>query len=266
VSPARPPAWRTLAGPLPAEVAGSGHRITFLHGFTQTGRSWRAIAERVAALGYEVVIVDLPGHGDAASLRADLRRTADLLAATSGQGTYVGYSMGGRMGLHLALAYPHIVDRLALLGANPGIADDDERVARREADELLADRIREVGLATFLEEWKAQPIFAGWTPPPDDLADRLRNTAPGLAASLELCGTGAQLPLWERLVELNMPVLAMAGGLDTKFLPIAERIAATVPVGSFALVHDAGHAAHLQHPGQFATRLEIWLRDTAGLI
>lgn len=261
-----PVTWRTLAGPLPAKVAGTGRRITFLHGFTQTGRSWTQIAERVAGFGFEVAVVDLPGHGDAGALRTDLRRTADLLASTTGQGTYVGYSMGGRMALHLALAYPHVVDRLALLGANPGITDDDERVARRASDEALAARIVEIGLESFLAEWKDQPIFAGWTPGPDDLADRLRNTAAGLASSLELCGTGAQLPLWDRLVELNMPVLAMAGELDRKFVPIAERIAASVPVGAFAVVHDAGHAAHLQHPSQFAARLEIWLRATAGLI
>jgi 2-succinyl-6-hydroxy-2,4-cyclohexadiene-1-carboxylate synthase len=57
-----------------------------------------------------------------------------------------------------------------------------------------------------------------------------------------------------------MPVLAMAGALDTKFVPIAERIAASVPDGSFGVIHDAGHAAHLQQPMQVITRLEAFLR------
>lgn len=254
--------WRALSGPLAARRYGSGPRIVFVHGFTQTGWSWQSIAERVAQLGYEVALVDLPGHGGSGAIRADLRRTADLVAATTGPATYVGYSLGGRVAMHLALMYPHIVDRLALIGAHPGIIDDDERAARRAADDRLAAHIVEVGLERFLEEWTAQPLFAGLEFTSDDRLDRMRNTAAGLAWSLRLAGTGTQVPLWERLVELNLPVLSMSGSLDTKFEPIAERIASSVPDGVFATVHGAGHAAHLQQPGQVFGRLEIWLRGS----
>lgn len=253
------PDWRPLAGPLAAVRRGSGPRLVFVHGFTQTSRSWRAVAEHFAVRGHEVVLVDLPGHGDSGALRADLRRTADLLAATAGQGTYVGYSLGGRVCLHLGLMYPHVTDRLALLGATPGIVDDDERAARRAADERLALHLLDVGLDTFLDEWSAQPLFDGLVLDDDERADRRRNTPEGLAASLRLCGTGTQVPLWERLVELAMPVLAMAGERDAKFVPIAERMAASAPQGSFATIHDAGHAAHLQQPMQVITRLEAFV-------
>lgn len=258
------PDWRPLAGPLAARTRGAGRRLVFVHGFTQTGRSWERIAEHFAAVGgthrHEVALVDLPGHGGSGTIRADLRRTADLLASTTGEATYVGYSLGGRVCLHLALMYPHIVDRLVLLGATPGIIDDDERAQRRQADDLLAQRILEIGVESFLEEWSALPLFHGLELDADEIADRRRNTASGLADSLRLSGTGTQLSLWERLVELNMPVLAMAGALDTKFVPIAERIAASVPDGTFGVIHDAGHAAHLQQPMQVITRLEAFLR------
>lgn len=254
------PDWRPLAGPLAARTKGSGPRLVFVHGFTQTSRSWETVADHFAAHRYEVALVDLPGHGGSSLVRADLRRTADLLAATTGSGTYIGYSLGGRVCLHLALMYPHVVDRLVLLGATPGIIDDDERAARRTADEALAQRIGEIGVDAFLDEWAAQPLFDGLVLDDDERADRRRNTEAGLASSLRLSGTGTQVPLWERLVELNMPVLTMAGGRDTKFVPIAERIAASVPSGSFGVVHDAGHAAHLQQPMQVITRLEAFLR------
>ena len=253
--------WRRLAGPLGAVHAGSGPRIVFLHGFTQTSRSWLPVAEHFVQTGHEVVLVDLPGHGESGSIRADLRRTADLVASTSGIATYVGYSLGGRVALHLALMYPHVVERLVLLGAHPGIVDDDERAMRRADDERLAARLGSVGVDLFLVEWLGQPLFDGLILEPDELQDRRRNTADGLASSLRACGTGTQVPLWERLVELNMPVLAMAGGDDAKFEPIAERIAASVPDGTFSPVIGAGHAAHLQQPGQFATRLDLWLRS-----
>jgi 2-succinyl-6-hydroxy-2,4-cyclohexadiene-1-carboxylate synthase len=156
--------------------------------------------------------------------------------------------------------YPHVVERLALLGATPGIIDDDERAARRAADERLAQRIADIGVDAFLDEWAAQPLFDGLVLDDAERADRRRNTAAGLAESLRLSGTGTQVPLWERLVELNMPVLTMAGDRDTKFVPIAERMAGSVPEGSFGVIHDAGHAAHLQQPMQVITRLEAFLR------
>ncbi|MCU1359533.1 MAG: menH [Ilumatobacteraceae bacterium] len=241
---------------------GTGPRIVFVHGFTQTGQSMVDLAEIVARFGHQVAVVDLPGHGESAGVRADLRRTADLLAATTGPAIYVGYSLGGRVCLHLALNSPHVVRRLALIGAHPGIVDDDERAARRTADEALAQHIVDVGVAQFLDEWVAQPLFADLTLGPAELDDRLTNTAAGLAESLRLCGTGTQLSLWDRLMALNMPVLALAGELDSKFVPIAERIAASVPHGTFSQIHGAGHAAHLQQPMQVATRLEMWLHGS----
>lgn len=236
--------------------------MVFVHGFTQTGRSMVDLAERMATRGHEVVVVDLPGHGGSGEVRADLRRSADLLAATAGPATYVGYSLGGRVCLHLAIMSPHVVERLAMIGVHPGIVDEHERAIRRAGDEALAEHIVDVGVAAFLTEWLAQPLFAGLQVSEADLADRAANSATGLADSLRLCGTGTQLPLWDRLMELNMPVLALAGELDAKFVPIAERIAASVPDGTFSHVHGAGHAAHLQQPNQVATRLEVWLRRT----
>lgn len=257
--------WRPLSGPLHAVVAGRGPRMVFVHGFTQTGRSWRPIAEHFASHGFETVLVDLPGHGDSGSVRADLRRSADLLSATAGPATYVGYSLGGRVCLHLALMYPHVVERLVLVGASPGIIDDDERLLRRSADDQLAARLLEVGVERFVDEWTAQPLFGNLALSDDERADRLRNTPAGLASSLRLAGTGTQVPLWERLVELNMPVLALAGEHDTKFVAMAERIAVSAPDAVFAPIHDAAHAAHLQQPVQVITRIERFLHGAPRL-
>ncbi len=242
--------WQPLTGPLAAERLGDHHAptIVFVHGFTQTANSWKPIAERFVARGLQAVIVDLPGHGGSAAVRADLRRTADMVAQLGGTGTYVGYSLGGRVCLHLALMYPHVVKSLVLIGAHPGIADADERMARREADDALAEHLLEVGVEPFLTEWMANPLFGGFDTGAADRADRLRNTSEGLAASLRMAGTGEQGSLWPRLRELNMPVLALAGEHDAKFAAIAEQIATAVPSGRWQLVPGAHHAAHLQHP------------------
>jgi 2-succinyl-6-hydroxy-2,4-cyclohexadiene-1-carboxylate synthase len=252
--------WHSLAGPLAASALGEGERVVFCHGFTQTSSSWKPIGAQIAALGYEAVVVDLPGHGGSGQLRADLRRTADLLTSMIGRASYVGYSLGGRLCLQAALLYPGLVRRLAVIGANPGIVDDGERVRRQDGDEVLARRVVEIGVPAFLAAWMAQPLFGTLPPDPADVAERQMNAADGLAGSLRLAGTGAQVPLWNRLPTLAMPVLVMAGERDTKFVDIGRQIAAEVREGTFASIADADHAAHLRQPAQVLARLQEWLK------
>jgi 2-succinyl-6-hydroxy-2,4-cyclohexadiene-1-carboxylate synthase len=235
--------------------------MVFLHGFTQTSNSWKPIAEQFVARGHQCMLLDLPGHGDSAHVRADLRRTADMVAALGGNAIYVGYSLGGRAALHVALMYPNLVRSLITIGANPGIAGEEERASRRDQDDELILRMETIGLEAFLREWVALPLFGGLELSPAEMSDRLRNTADGLASSLRMAGTGAQGSLWMRLRELNMPVLAMAGENDLKFSAIARQIADSVPRGTCHLIPGAAHSAHLQQPQAVVDRLVEWLDD-----
>jgi 2-succinyl-6-hydroxy-2,4-cyclohexadiene-1-carboxylate synthase len=252
--------WRPIEGRLAGWTCGEGPRLVFVHGFTQTANSWKPIAARFAADGYEAIIVDVPGHGGSTNIRADLRRGADMLTALCGFGVYIGYSLGGRLCLHAALMYPHLVRGLAVVGASPGIADETERAARRVADDKLADHIVNVGVDAFLKVWLAQPLFAGVELDAAQRADRLSNTAEGLASSLRHAGTGAQGSLWPRLREMNMPVLTISGELDHKFVAIGRQVAASVPEGESVEIPAAGHAAHLQQPELVAKTLSDWLQ------
>lgn len=253
--------WRSLSGPLAARAIGDGPRLVLLHGFTQTGNSWQPIAERVAWLGFECLTIDLPGHGSSATVRADLRRTADMVAAMAGDATYVGYSMGGRVALHCALMYPHLVRGLVSISAQPGIDDDDERRLRRNADSALAERVGDIGVAAFLDEWLAQPLFAGMTIEPTDLADRLTNTADGLASSLRMAGTGTQVSLWPRLNELTMPTVVCAGSLDTKFVDIGMQMVDRLPNATFVSIPYCGHSVVVQAPELIGDLIATFVTD-----
>lgn len=252
--------WRPLEGRLAGWSCGEGPRLVFVHGFTQTANSWKPIAARFAADGYEAVVIDVPGHGDSSNIHVDLRAGADMLAAMCGFGVYVGYSLGGRLCMHAALMHPHLVRGLALVGASPGIADDRERALRRVADNLLADHIIDVGVDVFLDEWLAQPLFAELQLDEEQRTDRRRNTAEGLASSLRNAGTGVQNSLWPRLREMGMPVRAMAGELDQRFVAVGRQMAASVENGEFTAIPASAHAAHLQQPDQVVDVLTVWLR------
>jgi 2-succinyl-6-hydroxy-2,4-cyclohexadiene-1-carboxylate synthase len=246
---------------LHAERRGDGPRIVLVHGFTQTGRCWGPGADAFAA-DHEVVLVDAPGHGQSAEVRADLRTGGRLIADQGGEGTYLGYSMGARFCLHVALAHPEVVRGLVLLGATAGIEDPEERGRRHQQDMATAARIERDGLEAFLDDWLAQPLFKGLSPDRAFRAERLENTVEGLQSSLEQAGTGAQDPSWHELHRLDMPVLVVAGADDAKFAALAERLATAIgDNATVALVDGAGHAAHLEQPDRFLRILQPWLTD-----
>lgn len=244
---------------LHAEVAGRGPRLVLVHGFAQNRDCWGAVRTDLERY-HEVCRVDAPGHGRSSSFHAGLRTGARLIADQGGRATYLGYSMGGRFVLHLALANPELVERLVVVGATGGIDDPAERAARRAQDEALAERIEREGVGPFLDAWLAQPLFAGLGPGAQFREARAENTAEGLAESLRQAGTGAQDPLWDRLHRLDMPVLVVAGELDTKFAALGRRLAEAIgPNAEVALVPGAGHAAHLERPAEFLAELRRFL-------
>jgi 2-succinyl-6-hydroxy-2,4-cyclohexadiene-1-carboxylate synthase len=232
--------------------------LVLLHGFTQTRQSWRLTVAALAGR-YRAIAPDLPGHGQMSERRpASLAATlAYLRALVEGPHDLAGYSQGGRIALHAALARPEAVRRLVLIGASPGIADVAERAARGRADAELADRIEAIGVEAFAREWAALPLWEGQ---PESVraaadADRRSNTAAGLADALRGLGTGTLPSLWDRLGELSMPVLLVVGERDARFRAIAERMAERIPDPRIAVIPGAGHAAQLEQPELVATAI-----------
>ena len=237
--------------------------LVLAHGFTQSGRAWGPLP---GLLGDQrrIIAVDLAGHGNSPVAR-DLPEAAHRLGRDGGWGSYLGYSLGGRIALHLALAQPDRVAALVLLGAHPGIEDPTERDARRRADDELAEHLEAVGLEAFLDEWLAQPLFASLPPEADQRAARLANDPVALAASLRNLSTGRQVPLWDRLPALAMPGLVLAGERDDKYTRLGRQAVAAIGANAtFEIVPDAGHAAHLERPEFVAQRVRAFL-TAAGL-
>jgi len=213
-----------------------------------------------------VVLVDAPGHGGSADQHLDLWAAGRAVLDSVGGADLLGYSMGGRICLHAALAERGSTRRLVIVGATAGIADPASRARRRAEDLALANSIEQdgdAGLPAFLVRWLSGPMFSGLTPEAAGLGARRENTAAGLASSLRLCGTGAQEPLDERLGELSIPVLVVVGEHDAKFGAEADRLAAGLPAAEVAVVEGAGHACHLEQPEAFVHLVETWLTRTA---
>jgi 2-succinyl-6-hydroxy-2,4-cyclohexadiene-1-carboxylate synthase len=238
--------------------------VVLLHGFSGTRRAWDGVAARLHTERYLPCALDLPGHGEAADLAGPITFAGcvdRVLADSPERFTLCGYSLGGRVALHLALAAPERVSRLVLVSSSPGIEDPAERAARRAADNRLADELERGGLAgfdSFIERWRTQPLFAEDPPEVGALAreDQRRNRPQALAAVLRGLGTGEMASLWGRLPELAMPVTVLVGERDAKFLALGERMVELLPDAELVVV-PGGHGLPLENPAAVARTIEL---------
>lgn len=257
------------------EAEGSGPAVFFLHGFTGSGETWKP---HLAALeAFTIIRIDFLGHGRSDTPAAIERYgmdtcVDDLLVIQDRLGiercAFVGYSMGGRVAMRVALRAPERLWALVLESASPGIANTADRRDRVIQDASLAARIRKEGVAAFADYWQALPLFASQSRLPETVRQalrdqRLQHTAEGLANSLEGLGAGMQEPILPRLRNLRLPALLLAGALDAKYCELAHEMATVLPQCRVHVVPDAGHAVHLEQPAAFDDVVHDFLRAHA---
>jgi len=252
--------------------AGEGPALLLLHGFTGSAGTWRPHLPALARWR-RCVAPDLLGHGrseapaDPARYRleaavADLAALLDRLGIE--QVDVLGYSMGGRLALALATEHPGRVGALILESSSPGIDDPERRARRRAEDEALAALLEREGIGPFVDRWESLPLFASQARLPPGVRaalreQRLAQRPQGLAGSLRGMGQGVQPPLWDRLGRLQLPVLLVAGELDPGYVELARAMAARLPDAELRVVAGAGHAVHLEAPGEFTARVVDFL-------
>ena len=231
--------------------------VAFVPGFMQHGDTWAPVMAKVRGR-YRTAAVEFG--------EPTLHACLDAIETVGGGCVLVGYSMGGRLAIRAALRSPGAFRALVLLGATPGIEDEGRRRSRRAADEELAEWMESSPIQAIVTHWENQPIFATQD---STLVDRQRrgrlsHDPMWLAAVLRSTGQGVLPPVWDELHKLQVPVLAVAGERDDKYAQIAERMAQQLPAGRFAVVRDAGHAAHLEEPEAFADLLRDFLDEHLG--
>lgn len=254
-------------------VIGEGVPVTLVHGFTLSGRSWQEVISKMPA-GWRWVVPDLRGHGATRipsgapctmdACMGDLEMLWDHLGIERTH--LVGYSMGGRLALHVAARRPERVVSLLTIGAHAGL-EEEAREGRRQGDEALAQRIEKDGLEAFVDYWGSVPLLAGVERRGPSFtaqlrAERMSNHVAGLAKSLRGMGAGRMDPVWDELAKVQFPCTFVAGQLDHGYVASARRLASTVVNGRAEVVLRAGHAVHLERPEAFARLLTAHLEAT----
>ncbi|HKP91017.1 MAG TPA: alpha/beta fold hydrolase [Thermoleophilaceae bacterium] len=236
----------------------SDPRVIFVPGFMQRGETWAAVAG-VVGKRYPSACVDFRTHSFEA-------RLGELLEAAPPGSVPVGYSMGGRLALHLVVREPERFAGLVTVGSSPGIEDPRERERRRLADDDRAAWMERSAIEDVVARWERLPVFEGQS---EELLERQR---PGrlshdprqLAQLLRTAGQGVLPPLVGDLPHLRVPLLALAGERDEPYVETAEQIRRLARSARAAKVPGAGHAAHLEQPEAVARLVLEFLDEHLG--
>ncbi len=218
------------------------------------------------AQSHTVITVDLPGHGQSESpTDLDSYRmgfvAAELIALMNSLDLptfdMLGYSMGGRLALYMAVHYPEKIKKLVLESASPGLKTAEERKARTAADNALAERIEREGIESFVDFWESISLWESQKSLAASAKTNLRqirlsNNRAGLANSLRGMGTGQQPSLWPQLESLQIPTLLITGELDSKFCAIAAEMDQLMPNSQHQTIPQAGHTVHLEKPADWS--------------
>lgn len=238
-------------GPMVYWAGGAGKQIVLLHGIGNQAGSWAKLAADVAVMA-EVVVPDLPGHGDSDPLGGalslqDLVDGVDALVQKESDGrpvTLMGNALGGWVALRYAVQHPERVERLILLNPFTAYGQLEHVQLIPEDREQAADLVRAMSPGNA-------PTPAGFVL--DDLIETIQQGAtPRVLSGLRPTDTLSEA----ELTGIDVPVLILWGGED-KILPVehGERLASLLPQASFEVLEGCGHIPQQQCPRELVKRL-----------
>ena len=265
-----------VQGPFNFAYSQFGHRnnstSVFLHGFMGRGKDWDLILSNLC-VDFHCIALDLPGHGDtpfpeSKDFSGFLACSRAIITCLDGMGVnkcnLVGYSMGGRLALSLALLYPQRFHKVVVESGSPGLQTQAEREVRCCHDNRLAQRLESEDFQEVLQDWYKQPLFTSISKDPELFSrmfqSRMGNNPHGLARSLREMGTGMQPNFWPMLSQGQCPLLLIVGSEDNKFLRMAKEIARSYPDSKVVIAKGCGHNVHSEAPDFFTATVRFFLK------
>jgi 2-succinyl-6-hydroxy-2,4-cyclohexadiene-1-carboxylate synthase len=159
----------------------------------------------------------------------------------------LGYSLGGRLAMHALIANPAIWDGAIFVSANPGLDSIEERNLRFNTDRQWSQKILENPWENLLQDWNKQEVFQNRPVPftrSESQFDRDR-----LSKQIVNWSVGSQESLIEKMQNLEIPILYVAGECDAKFKVLAEQFKSFAEV---SIVPDAAHRVPWDQPQKFS--------------
>ncbi len=240
-----------------------------LHGIGGGREGWASTGPALAAAGFTVLAVDLPGYGHSPALaEPSIDAFADAVrrlveAAAQGPALVVGHSLGGMVAQALAAIAPGAVGALVLAGTSPAFGPGDGAWQRDFIAARLAPLDAGLGMAGLAA--RLVPAMAGRDAAPERLA-----AAEALMAGVPEATYRAVLPALVRfdrraaLTAIAVPTLVLAGEDDRTAPPaVGERMAARIAQAEWRVLPRTGHLLMLENPDAFDAVLADFVQRRA---
>ncbi|GIK40348.1 MAG: hydrolase [Chloroflexota bacterium] len=249
-------------GKLYYEVAGEGEPLVLSHaGFVDSRMwddQWHDFSQH-----YRVIRFDMRGFGKSDPAEAPITRRDDLYHLLKqlniGRATLLGCSMSGEIILDFALEHPEIVSALVVVSAVPSGFELRGEPPRYLMEMMAAIQQGDLALASELQNriWIDGPFRQ-----PEQVDPLVRERAAEMnriaLANQTMTKVDASPlnplnpPAVQRLKEIRVPTLIIAGGLDhPEILRAAEVMTATIPGARKVIIPDCAHMPNMEKPGQF---------------
>lgn len=241
--------------------------IWFLHGALGHAGDWDEIAHAFAAEGQATRAVELWRFLECEGMSLESWAesfNAEVKAAGAEENILVGYSMGGRLGLHALLEEPSLWSRAAIVSAHPGLPDEHERLLRMASDAEWAGLALTSDWNQFLDRWSGQAVLQEFGVKSEEHSARrgkLVNRRRAIARSFMDWSLGKQQDLRPALSQLDLPLLWIAGERDEKFATLAREAVAILSRGQLEIVPSVGHRVPWEAPESFLASLRPFLAE-----
>jgi len=226
--------------------------FVFLHGFLNDSGIWKPLIETLQSRGYGVWAPDLFSHEDLGPRFSFDQWQKKFVSCVrekfvDAKTFLVGYSMGGRLGLHAMVSEPGIWSGALLLSVNPGLLSGEDGASREEWEKDWAERFRRRSWGEVVSQWNAQSVFAGSAPlnPPEFNRE-------AVALSLTQWSLTRHRFTLNDLKELKLPLNWWFGAKDRKFLDVMDQLRGQNVPGDYAVIEGCGHRIPMDNPEQVA--------------
>jgi len=235
-----------------------------LHGFMGCAEDWAPFASAflTANSGFQVIALDLPPENDISTSLISLLNSEGLASAV-----LVGYSLGGRLGLHSAIQNGARFPVFVGISTTAGMEDAPARAQRAERDREVAARLTAIKapeeFCLFLEEWWELPVFSSPNRSSQSKSEfiqsRLQCDPARLAQDLQRWSPGSLTSLWSKLSAYDNPALYIAGEADFSYTALAKKMASSSPNAEVEIIEGAGHQLLIEKPIETALCISRFL-------
>ncbi|OPY75411.1 MAG: Pimeloyl-(acyl-carrier protein) methyl ester esterase [Syntrophorhabdus sp. PtaU1.Bin058] len=239
------------------EQAGKGEKVIFIHGAGGSTKSWYFQKEALQR-SMEVLVVDLPGHGrcpgdgyDSVAQHCD--SLYHLLSERPPDRYFIaGHSMGGAIGMSFALAYPHLVKGLILIGTGAKLA-----VLPAILEGIRQDKAKTVGnivAAIFSDKTPRQAKETAFN-------EMMQCSGETIFRDFSACNG---FNIMDKVAAIKAPPLIICGKDDLMTPPkYSEFLHRSLADSRLSIIEDAGHMVMLEKPDEVNKEIEEFVKLTA---